>query len=337
MTRAKLPSSGGWLGHPRDPSSSSQQASIPGQPHLRRGRLNGAFLPAGIYKRSPSATYRVEQSTSYVFSRKDWSRPLLQLPALKTATSAARFCPVLFRRSGVPGGAVVDLPYRMVFAVAAQDSVLVYETESFRCLAAVGGLHLAIITDLAWSPDGRVLAASSRDGFCSLIAFEEGELGQPLLEDQLPVQVAQLLPDSAAFRARHAPAASSPDLSKIRAQELTSDLPATAAAPGASAGVAVAGPATAAAVAPQPAPVRAEGRKRVAPTPVVSAPPPPSAADACENGAQRPASGGDESSPSAKKARADPQEGETAGGPAKGVSSMLKNALAGVFGVRPKK
>ena len=33
-------------------------------------------------------------------------------------------------------------------------------------LAMLGSLHFDLITDLAWSTDGRLLAVSSYDGFC---------------------------------------------------------------------------------------------------------------------------------------------------------------------------
>lgn len=48
-------------------------------------------------------------------------------------------------------------------------------------LAAV---HVKHITDLAWSPDGRYLVASSHDGYCTVVCFEAGELGEPLEDHQ---------------------------------------------------------------------------------------------------------------------------------------------------------
>lgn len=52
-------------------------------------------------------------------------------------------------------------------------------------LAIMGGLHCAAITDLAWSDDGAVLAISSRDGYCSFVRFEDGELGRALDQETL--------------------------------------------------------------------------------------------------------------------------------------------------------
>ncbi|KAI5859653.1 WD40 repeat-like protein [Durotheca rogersii] len=70
------------------------------------------------------------------------------------------------------------LPYRMVYAVATQDSVLLYDTQQTTPLCVVSNLHLATFTDLTWSSDGLTLLISSSDGFCSTLSFLPGELGQ---------------------------------------------------------------------------------------------------------------------------------------------------------------
>ncbi|KAG8533077.1 uncharacterized protein KY384_001860 [Bacidia gigantensis] len=71
-----------------------------------------------------------------------------------------------------------SLPYRIVYAVATQDSILVYDTQQQTPLVVVSNLHYATFTDLAWSSDGLTLMMSSSDGFCSNLAFSPGELGQ---------------------------------------------------------------------------------------------------------------------------------------------------------------
>ncbi|KAI0539613.1 WD40 repeat-like protein [Xylaria digitata] len=70
------------------------------------------------------------------------------------------------------------LPYRMVYAVATQDAVLLYDTQQTTPICVVSNLHLATFTDLAWSSDGSTLLISSSDGFCSTLSFAPGELGQ---------------------------------------------------------------------------------------------------------------------------------------------------------------
>jgi chromatin assembly factor 1 subunit B len=42
------------------------------------------------------------------------------------------------------------LPYRMVYAVATQDSVLLYDTQQKTPICIVSNLHCATFTDLAW-------------------------------------------------------------------------------------------------------------------------------------------------------------------------------------------
>ncbi|KAK9775452.1 putative WD40-repeat-containing domain protein [Seiridium cardinale] len=69
------------------------------------------------------------------------------------------------------------LPYRMVYAVATQDTVLLYDTQQMTPICVVSNLHLTTFTDLAWSNDGLTLLISSFDGFCSTISFSPGELG----------------------------------------------------------------------------------------------------------------------------------------------------------------
>jgi hypothetical protein len=102
------------------------------------------------------------------------------------------------------------LPYRVVFAVATLNSLYVYDTESVPPILVHAGLHYAAITDIAWwvliqfcfcslpielcistgasnsslqsiyvrSSDAKYLAVSSRDGYCTIIEFENEELGE---------------------------------------------------------------------------------------------------------------------------------------------------------------
>ncbi|KAF2643047.1 WD40 repeat-like protein [Massarina eburnea CBS 473.64] len=70
------------------------------------------------------------------------------------------------------------LPYRMVYAVATQDAVHIYDTQQQKPLCIVSNLHFATFTDLTWSNDGTTLIMSSSDGFCSSLTFASGELGE---------------------------------------------------------------------------------------------------------------------------------------------------------------
>ena len=100
------------------------------------------------------------------------------------------------------------LPYRFVFAVATLNSLYVYDTQSNYPLAILAGIHYAAITDIAWytsvptiipnlylffffcsrhiifgffrSWDAKFLVVSSQDGFCTLVSFDNEELGCPM-------------------------------------------------------------------------------------------------------------------------------------------------------------
>ncbi|KAJ0040754.1 hypothetical protein Pint_27244 [Pistacia integerrima] len=132
---------------------------------------------AGSYKFSPTSQ---TVNTAYVFSRKDLSRPALQLPGASKPVVAVRFCPLAFSLRGSNSGGFFKLPYRLVFAIATLNSLYIYDTESVAPTAILAGLHYAAITDISWSPNARYLALSSQDGYCTLVEFENDELGSPI-------------------------------------------------------------------------------------------------------------------------------------------------------------
>ncbi|KAI9164745.1 hypothetical protein LWI28_001172 [Acer negundo] len=140
---------------------------------------DGSFLlvPAGSHKISPTSE---TLNTAYIFSRKDLSRPALQLPGGSKPVIAVRFCPLAFSLRGPNSAGFFKLPYRVVFAIATLNSLYIYDTESVPPIAILAGLHYAAITDIAWSPDARYLALSSQDGYCTLVEFENNELGFPI-------------------------------------------------------------------------------------------------------------------------------------------------------------
>ncbi|MEQ2181954.1 hypothetical protein GOODEAATRI_017021, partial [Goodea atripinnis] len=75
-----------------------------------------------------------------------------------------------------------QLPYRMVFAVASEDSIFLYDTQQRLPFGLVSNIHYHTLSDLTWSSDGSFLAVSSTDGYCSFLSFSPGELGTPLKE-----------------------------------------------------------------------------------------------------------------------------------------------------------
>lgn len=85
--------------------------------------------------------------------------------------------PVLFRLPPNVPDEKSALPYRSIFAVLTNDSVVIYDTHHDRPLALARGLHYAGLTDAAWSGDGRTLFVTSSDGYISILSFGVGELG----------------------------------------------------------------------------------------------------------------------------------------------------------------
>jgi len=74
---------------------------------------------------------------------------LYHLPGHKKASVVVRFSPVLYAlREGCPS--LLSLPYAMVFAVATQDTVLVYSTQQPEPIALASNLHYSSITDVTW-------------------------------------------------------------------------------------------------------------------------------------------------------------------------------------------
>ncbi|KAH8237124.1 hypothetical protein KR038_004845 [Drosophila bunnanda] len=120
-------------------------------------------------------------NTTYGFSRYDLTRPAFVLPFPNEYTVAVRCSPVLYRLrpyNAEKNPPIIDLPYRMIYAVATKNSVLLYDTQQAVPFAIVSNIHYTRLTDLAWSSDGTVLIVSSTDGFCSLLTFEPEELGE---------------------------------------------------------------------------------------------------------------------------------------------------------------
>ncbi|CAH8391140.1 unnamed protein product [Eruca vesicaria subsp. sativa] len=141
---------------------------------------DGSFLliPSGSFKLSPTSE---AVNATYVFSRKDLSRPALQLPGANKPVVVVRFCPVTFKLRGSSSEeGFFKLPYRIVFAIATLNSVYIYDTECVAPIAVLAGLHYAAITDITWSPTASYLAVSSQDGYCTLVEFEDNELGEPV-------------------------------------------------------------------------------------------------------------------------------------------------------------
>lgn len=75
-------------------------------------------------------------------------RPVAHLPGISKPSVAVRCGPLLYSLRG--NGGLIDLPYRMVYAVATLDAVLIYDTQQTTPLAYIGSMHYGPINDIAW-------------------------------------------------------------------------------------------------------------------------------------------------------------------------------------------
>jgi len=164
-------------------------------------------VPSGIHRPFLEAA---PSNISYIMSRDDLSRPAIHLPGPSKPVVAVRFCPLIFSLhptvpQEIPSNPVdpsFSLPYRLVFAVATLDSLFIYDTQHSSPIVVCAGLHYAAITDIAWSADGQYVAVSSQDGYCSLLAFSDAELGVQMPSNEIPPHIASYLPEALLAKAK---------------------------------------------------------------------------------------------------------------------------------------
>ena len=119
---------------------------------------DGSFFltPASVYQElNEAAQTGAAKSiyTVYGFIKSDITQPAFMLPGIKSYATCIRFSPHLYAKKGNTTSerpALLDLPYRMVFAVGTVEQVLIYTTECVYPLAVVGNTHFATINDFAW-------------------------------------------------------------------------------------------------------------------------------------------------------------------------------------------
>ena len=151
---------------------------------------------------APSGVVETEDSSkvahcTWVYSRVDLARPVLCLPTKDKYTTAVRFSPQLYtlrmpKKTAIKPGdeqpwvaakSLFALPYRQVYAVATQNAIMFYDTQQVAPFGRVSNVHYTGLTDLAWSPCGNILLASSSDGYCSIVSFAPGEIGELYTEE----------------------------------------------------------------------------------------------------------------------------------------------------------
>lgn len=73
----------------------------------------------------------------------------------------------------------------MIYAIATKCSVYLYDTQQKIPFGLISNIHYTRLTDLAWSNDGNTLLVSSTDGYCSIVQFNDGELGKVYTEQTI--------------------------------------------------------------------------------------------------------------------------------------------------------
>lgn len=64
---------------------------------------------------------------------------------------AVRCCPILFQKTNTEkNNELLNLPYKIVFAVATKSSVIFYDTEHAAPFGYVTDMHYTRLTDVSW-------------------------------------------------------------------------------------------------------------------------------------------------------------------------------------------
>lgn len=146
---------------------------------------DGSILvtPAGLEETSNNETLN---NVLYIYSRASLlTSPIYKITGLSKPAIAVSFNPIRYKLDGT---STLKLPYKLVFAVATQDGVVLYSTrDNFKPLGLVSNLHYSSITDLKWTIDGSRIIVSSTDGFCSTINFPDSAFGERYTDGQVSV------------------------------------------------------------------------------------------------------------------------------------------------------
>jgi len=114
-----------------------------------------------------------------LFARGHWEAPVFQFLGYDKPATRVKACPLLWERTSSTReqNDLVQLPYRVLFAVATLDTVFLYDIDEPFPIGYIKGMHWEPITDLCWSPQGKYLLICSTDGYLSVVYFDSHELG----------------------------------------------------------------------------------------------------------------------------------------------------------------
>lgn len=186
------------------------------------------FSPDGQYLVAPTGKILEKDETKaknvlLVFKRSSFNKPTHFYPMGREVALCVRFSPIIYKlrdtkqtthnnteepdentNSDGDNNSNNDIesnfwniPYRVVFAVATSRSVLIYDSQQPTPIGLATQIHLARLTDLAWSSDGRLLMITSYDGYSTFITFDKDEFGEvytgetysPIVEQEKKLQL----------------------------------------------------------------------------------------------------------------------------------------------------
>ncbi|XP_053212128.1 chromatin assembly factor 1 subunit B-like [Panonychus citri] len=136
------------------------------------------FAPSGVVELDPDEENFKFTNAVHIFTRNCINKPKYYLSTGNLYNTAVKCCPQRFELKQDLANPF-PFPYRIIFAVATQESVLLFDTQQIEPFASISNIHYTRLTDISWSDDGRLLMISSTDGYCSFIIFDESEFGIP--------------------------------------------------------------------------------------------------------------------------------------------------------------
>lgn len=136
-----------------------------------------SWSPDGAHIAAANATNGPVSSVA-IINRGTWDSEI-NLIGHEGPVEVCAFAPRMFSKEPIPAAGPVDTSCLVtVIACAGQDKALsVWNTSHPRPLVITQDLATKTISDLAWSPDGKNLFATSLDGGIVAIMFDDGDLG----------------------------------------------------------------------------------------------------------------------------------------------------------------
>jgi protein HIRA/HIR1 len=134
---------------------------------------DGRFLIAGN-------SFQGATHAAVAVPRESWDKPeeYLLVSGHGGAVVATSFNPKLFRVPPLGGGPPSE-ELSAIFAIGGQDKrVTVWASAANRPIFCGSRIFKSQVLDLAWTPDGMALFASSSDGTVACLQFEKSELGE---------------------------------------------------------------------------------------------------------------------------------------------------------------